>query len=128
MWNVERVAERFREAAETARRLPPVRVQGYFNTWPAILREPWESYAAEDGLYRLPPDAATIERMEETMRWVLWLTEEQRHLVWLRAEERGCRTISRRLGCVTAPRPGGAGRRRYRRSWRSSMHVLIPRA
>lgn len=33
------------------------------------------------------------------MRWVLWLTEEQRHLVWLRAEERGWRTISRRLGC-----------------------------
>jgi hypothetical protein len=87
MWNVEQVAERFREAA------------GYFNTWPAILREPWETYAAEDGLIRLPPDAAAIERMEETMHWVLWLTEAQRHLVWLRAEERGWRTISRRLGC-----------------------------
>ena len=37
-WTVERVAERFREAAITAHRLPPVRVQGYFNTWPAIRR------------------------------------------------------------------------------------------
>ena len=61
MWSVEQVAERFREAAQTARRLPPVRVQGYFNTWPAILREPWETYAAEDGLYRYPPDAAAID-------------------------------------------------------------------
>lgn len=29
MWSVDDVAERFREAAQTARRLPPVRVQGY---------------------------------------------------------------------------------------------------
>jgi hypothetical protein len=116
MWSVERVAERFREAAETARQLPPVRVQGYFNTWPAILREPWETYAAEDGLYRLPPDAAAIERMEETMPWVLRLTEDQRHLVWLRVEERGWRTICARLG-VTAPRHGGACRRCWRASW-----------
>jgi Domain of unknown function (DUF6362) len=64
MWSVERVAERFHEAAQTARRLPPVRVQGYVNTWPAIPREPWETYAAEDGLCRFPPDPATIERME----------------------------------------------------------------
>ena len=99
MWSVEQVAERFREAAQTARRLPPVRVQGYYNTWPAILREAWETYAAEDGLYRLPPDPAAIDRLEETMRWVLWLPEEQRHLVWLRAEGRGWRTICARLGC-----------------------------
>ena len=30
------------EAARTARRLPPVRVQGYFNCWPAIVRMQWE--------------------------------------------------------------------------------------
>lgn len=99
MWSVDDVAERFREAAQTARRLPPVRVQGYSNTWPAILRQPWETYSGEDVLYRAPIDAAAIDRMEETMRWVLWLTEEQRHLVWMRAEERGWREICRRFGC-----------------------------
>ena len=97
MWSVDGVAERFREAAQTARRLPPVRVQGYFNT--AILRQPWETYSGDDVLYRFPPDPAAIDRMEETMRWVLWLTEEQRHLVWMRAEERGWREICRRFGC-----------------------------
>lgn len=99
MWSVDDVAERFREAAQTARRLPPVRVQGYFNTWPAILRQPWETYSGDDVLYRAPIDPAAIDRMEETMRWVLWLTEEQRHLVWMRAEERGWREICRRFGC-----------------------------
>jgi hypothetical protein len=118
MWNVEQVAERFREAAETARRLPPVRVQGYFNTWPAILHEPWETYAAEDGLYRYPPDAAAIERLEETMRWVLWLTEERRHLVWLRAEERGWRTICRRLG---------RDRTTACRRWQKALEVVVER-
>ena len=32
-WTIEEVAARFEEAASTGRRLPPVRVQGYFNTW-----------------------------------------------------------------------------------------------
>jgi hypothetical protein len=99
MWNVDDVAERFREAVRTARRLPPVRVQGYFNTWPAIKRMPWENLGAEPTVYRFPPDPAAIDRMLETMRWVLWLTEEQRHLVWMRAEERGWREICRRFGC-----------------------------
>ncbi len=30
-WTIEDVAARFEEAASTGRRLPPVRVQGYFN-------------------------------------------------------------------------------------------------
>lgn len=98
-WTNDDVAKRFEEAANTGRRLPPVRVQGYFNTWPAILRQPWETYSGDDVLYRFPPDPAAIDRMEETMRWVLWLTEEQRHLVWMRAEERGWREICRRFGC-----------------------------
>jgi Domain of unknown function (DUF6362) len=118
MWSVERVAERFREAAETARRLPPVRVQGYFNTWPAILREPWETYAAEDGLCRFPPDPSAIERLEETMRWVLWLTEEQRHLVWMRSEDRGWRDICRRFGC---------DRTTAWRRWQKALTVVVER-
>ncbi len=33
------------------------------------------------------------------MRWVLAGPEEERHLVWMRAEERGWREICRRFGC-----------------------------
>ena len=98
-WTIESVAERFAEAARTAHRLPKVTVQGYFNCWPAIQRMPWENRGAEPVAYRLPPDPAAIDRMLETMRWVQWLEIEQRHLVWMRAEERQWRDICRRFGC-----------------------------
>ncbi len=108
MWSVDGVAERFREAAQTARRLPPVRVQGYFNTWPAILRQPWETYSGDDVLYRFPPDPAAIDRMEETMRWVRWLTAISSGC----APRNGGGGRSAGASAVTAPRLGGGGRRR----------------
>jgi len=93
-WTVDAVEERFREAAETARRLPPVRVQGYFNLWPPMV----QSYPRESSGH-LPPLPAAIDRMEETMRWVLWLTVPQRKLVWMRAKDYDWRDIRRRVGC-----------------------------
>ncbi|MEW8420108.1 MAG: DUF6362 family protein [Candidatus Thiodiazotropha endolucinida] len=98
-WTCDQVAERFREAALTAHRLPPVRVQGYFNAWPAILRQPWENFSGDDVVHRFSPDPAAIDRMEETLRWVLWLAEEERHLIWMRAERYRWRDICRRFGC-----------------------------
>ena len=99
-WTVERVDERFREAAITAHRLPPVRVQGYFNTWPIIVRKEWEAFAADETVYRpVPPTPDAIERMLETMKWVQWLEVEQRHLVWMRAKRYGWRDITIRFAC-----------------------------
>ena len=98
-WTMEDVAARFEEAASTARRLPPVRVQGYFNCWPAIKRMHWENLGAEPTVYRFPPDPAAIERMLEVMRWVQWLEVEQRHLVWMRAKRYGWRDITIRFAC-----------------------------
>jgi hypothetical protein len=99
VWTQEDVAQRFCEAAHTARRLPPVRVQGYFNVWPIIVRQEWERYAGDGVAYRFPPSPAAIDRMQETMCWVQWLSVDQRHLVWMRAEEREWRDICRRFGC-----------------------------
>ena len=99
-WAIEEVAARFEEAASTARRLPPVRVQGYFNCWPAIARREWETFAADERVYRpFPPSPDAIDRMLETMRWVQWLEVEQRHLVWMRAKRYGWRDISIRFAC-----------------------------
>lgn len=47
--------------------------------------------------------------MLEVMRWVLWLEEEQRHLVWMRAKRYGWREIGIRFACAAAP-PGDGGR------------------
>jgi len=99
-WTIEDVAARFTEAAETGRRLPRVKVQGYFNVWPAFAHEMWESYSAVEALsLHLPPSPEAIDRMMETMRWVLWLEVEQRHLVWMRARHYEWKDICRRLGC-----------------------------
>jgi lysozyme len=41
-WTTDDVANWLIEAARTAHRLPPVRVQGHFNVWPTIVRTEYE--------------------------------------------------------------------------------------
>jgi hypothetical protein len=99
-WTIEAVAARLADAANTSHRLPPERVQGYFSVWPAFMRRGWEVLANEDRAYRpLPPSPAAIERMLEAMRWMQWLEAEQRHLVWMRAEDHEWDAIGKRFGC-----------------------------
>ena len=99
-WTIDAVAARFEEAASTSRRLPPVRVAGYFSTWPVIGRSAWEAFSADEKVYRpFPPSPGAIDRMLETMHWVQWLDEEQRHLVWMRAKRYGWRDITIRFAC-----------------------------
>ncbi len=100
-WTSETVAARFSEAVETARRLPPVRVQGYFSTWPAFIREGWERYSIEGRGYRpIAPCPEAIDRMLETMRWMQILDVESRHIVWMRASHYEWSQIAKRFGCA----------------------------
>lgn len=116
VWTIEEVASRFREAVSTGRRLPPVRVQGYFNLWPPIVRQEWERYADDDAPpRRFPPDPAAVDRMLETMGWVQWLEVERRHLVWMRAENYPWIEIGKRFGCCRAT---------AWRQWKLSMQVV----
>ncbi len=118
-WTPEDVVARFRDAADTSRRLPPVRVQGYFNVWPAFVREAWETYPEDEHVYRpLPPSPQAIDRMLETMRWVQWLEVEQRHLIWMRAKQYGWKSICRRFGC---------NRTTAWRRWQKALHVVTDR-
>lgn len=99
-WTRERVAARLAEASETGRRLSPVRVQGYFNTWPKFVRNEWEAFSTDDRPYRpYPPSPDAIDRMLESMRWMQWLKEQQRHLLWMRARNEGWKAICKRFGC-----------------------------
>ena len=99
VWSVEDVATRLHEAVATGRGLPRVRVQGYFNLWPPIVRQEWERFAEPDRVVRIAPDPAAIDRMLETMRWVQWLEVDRRHLVWMRADNYEWNEIGRRFGC-----------------------------
>lgn len=99
MWTVEQVAARFEEAARTIDRLPAVRVQGYFNCWPKIRRERWERLYLDDKQHRFPPDPRALDRLDETMGWLVHLDVESRHLIWLRAGNAPWKSICAQLGC-----------------------------
>jgi hypothetical protein len=116
-WTLEAVAARFAEASRTARRLPPARVQGYFNVWPPIVRSPWERLSQEEEPLRWgPPSPQDVERMLEVMRWVQWLEVEQRHLVWMRADHYEWDQIGRRIGCC---------RQTAWRRWKGAMLSVV---
>ena len=93
------VEERLRSAARTLRRLPNVKVQGYFSTWPTIIREPLEILQMEPEPMRITPSIADITEMEEVLFvWLKWLEPEERRLVWLRAERVRWKLICGRFG------------------------------
>lgn len=116
-WNQEQVAARFEEAADTAERLPAMRSLSYFNIWPIILREHRESWVDELDV-RFPPSPEAVERMVETNRWALWLEEEQRHLIWMRAQRCKWKEICARFGCE---------RSTARRRWERALKVVVER-
>lgn len=99
-WTVLEVSDRFEEAVYTLRRLPAVRVTGYFNSWPGHLRTVAEKiYEAKEPLKLPPPSANKVTRMEECLDWICKLEDEtERLLVWMRAERTPWKIICRRVG------------------------------
>lgn len=102
-WTPALVEERLVEAAETMKRLPEVRVQGYYNSWPTILREFSDRVGeAPQRLRRPPPSPTAITRMEEALQWLRWLEADDARLVWMRAEGARWREICGRFGIARA--------------------------
>jgi len=98
-WTSDAVAAHFAEAFQTLRRLPPVRVPGYFNSWPAIVRTKQEIAAMEAQPMRFCASPAAISRLEQTFDWVLWVEEAERRLIWSRAARLPWKRITEELGC-----------------------------
>jgi hypothetical protein len=99
VWTADDVAEQFEEAFRTLRKLPPVRVRGYFNTWPDYFHSFADLVAQEPQPMRIIPSPAAISRFEQTLDWVLWIEESERRLVWSRAARVPWKQISYELGC-----------------------------
>lgn len=115
-WTVHSVATRFELATSTGHALPPVRVQGYFNVWPAFVRDRWERMAADDlPPQRFPPSPEDVDSMLEVMQWVLWLSIEERHVVWMRADRYEWQHIARRFACCT---------KTAQRRWQRAMQTV----
>ncbi|EME71018.1 hypothetical protein H261_05514 [Paramagnetospirillum caucaseum] len=98
-WTPKMVAVYLEEAADTLRRLPPVKVQGYASTWPPMVREYWDAYGWEEAAVRLgPPTTKAIDQMDETLVWLRWLDLNDSRLVWRRACGRPWKAITHEFG------------------------------
>jgi len=102
-WTESMVEERFVEAADVIKRLPDVRVPGYFNTWPKALYEFADLVGQEPPrLTRIRPTAEAISRMEETLEWLKWLQPTDARIVWLRASGERWKTVCWKVGLARA--------------------------
>lgn len=99
LWDKDMVAAYLKEAAETLRTLPAVKVQGHFNVWPSVLQDYWEAYGADDEKPRRgPATPEAIDRMDMALLWLGWLEPNEARLVWMRAEGIGWKVIQARYG------------------------------
>ena len=113
-WTPKMVAVYLEQAADTIRRLPPVKVQGHASSWPQIVRDFWEAYGWDETRVRLgPPSAAAIDQMDVTLLWLRWLEPDDARLVWKRANGRHWKVIAHEYGIDRTT------------AWRRWMYALV---
>lgn len=115
-WTPEVVEERLIEAASVLRRMPPVRVQGYFNLWPRVVHDFGDLVEQEPPKLRMPfPSPDAITRMEETLGWTAGLDPIDARIVHLRA-----RRVPWKEVCATV----GLQRASAHEHWRYALCVI----
>lgn len=99
-WTAKDVEAWLIEAADTLRRLPPDRPKGFKSTMPEPVRAVVEAYGYTPVRLRPSPAAAdAIDRLDEVLGWMAWLSSDQVRVVWARAMGIRWRPICHRLGC-----------------------------
>src|SRR6266404_1130699 len=102
-WTPDMVEEWLTEAAHVLKRLPSIRVQDYFSTWPRTAAEFSDLVAQTPRPMRLPPpSAAAISRMETTLGWIAWLEPIDSKIVWMRASGERWKSICWTIGLARA--------------------------
>ena len=106
------VVIRFREAISVIRKLPPVRVQGYFNNWPEVFYSRAEIRDMDQKKKFYPPTPEAISKMEETIGWLSLLnTSEERKMLLMRANGIPWDEICKNFGICRS-----AANKRYQKS------------
>lgn len=76
----------FKEAVRTLKKLPAVRIQGYFNAWPEIVYTEREIMRMDQKTKLWPATPEAISRMEKAVSWLSLLDNAvERKIVWMRA-------------------------------------------
>jgi hypothetical protein len=91
-WDQDAVAARLEEAVDVLARLPDEQMRGLYDLWPKLVGEPCRPVLAAAAA----PEA--VDRMDETLGWLMWLDPKERQLVWLRAEGVPWKRITHWLG------------------------------
>ncbi len=95
----QQVIARLKEAVSTMRRLPPVRVQGYFNAWPDMVYTEIEIMRMDRKSKTWPATPESISNMEEACGWLNFLSDiDDRKLVWMRSGNAPWEIICKRFG------------------------------
>ena len=98
-WTPEMVEERLVEAAAVLRRMPAVKVQGYFNLWPRVVHDFGDLVEQQPPKLRMPfPSPDAITRMEETLGWTVGLDPVDARIVHLRAAGHRWKEICWKVG------------------------------
>ncbi len=97
-WTAKLIAERLEDAAITLRRLPPVKVRGYFNVWPSVVQDYWGALGAEHRIRLGPPLPRAIDEMDEALAWMKLVEADEAKLLWARATDLPWKAISYRFG------------------------------
>ena len=98
------IEDRLEEAALTLRRLPVKDgPREYGSSWPDVVRSRFTAYGFEKARVKVVPNATEIQRMEEAIDWLRLLERpDDRHIVWMRAENYRWRPICCRVGLSRA--------------------------
>lgn len=97
---VAEIEDRLEEAALTLKRLPAKDgPKGYGSSWPDVVRSRFTAYGFEEARMRVIPNAQEIQRMEDAIDWLRLLDDpDDRHIVWMRAEQHRWRSVCIRVG------------------------------
>jgi hypothetical protein len=102
-WTPELVRSRLVEAFETLRLLPfdrNARPSACLTLWPDVVRDVVEAYGYRRERLRRQPSASEIQRMDEALPWLFFVTDpKQRKAVVAVALRYRLRGIGRALGC-----------------------------
>lgn len=93
---IDEIKENLTFAAEVMRRLPPVKVRGYFCSWPKFCSDN-EIFKGDSDVW-IQPLPHEVEAMEKILEWLKFTTVENRHIIWVRSCGMGWKNISLRCG------------------------------
>jgi hypothetical protein len=101
-WTPSLIADRLEEAADVLKRMPPVKMKGYFSTWPQIVPEFSDLIGQEPHLKCPLPSPAAISRMDETLGWTVGLEPTEAKIVFFKARRFKWNDICWRVGMARA--------------------------